>query len=89
MVKALAAIALREGTRLGYSIFSVGDIVRVTGGSFVGIEGKVVAALNAARSSGTVMPAGASLLMPVTVSTILDGHEVSLRVPPNLLQRIA
>lgn len=72
---------------MGYSIFSVGDSVRITSGTFAGLVGKVNAPASAAESAGTVvLSESGSTLLPVTVTTALDGHAVSLRVPPELLE---
>ena len=73
---------------MGYTIFSVGDEVRVSGGAFVGVEGVVVAPTASIQTGGTVVLKSGSMLLPVTVSTIMDGHVVALRVPPELLERI-
>ena len=72
---------------MGYTIFTVGERVRVHSGSFAGIEGTVVAP-TASHEGGTVVVQGASMLLPVSVVTIIDGHEVTLRVPPDILERV-
>ena len=73
---------------MGYSILNVGDSVRITAGAFAGLIGKVDYPTIAAKSAGTVvLSGGGSSLLPVTVTTILDGRTISLRVPPELLER--
>ena len=72
---------------MGYTIFSVGDDVRIVGGTFVGIEGIVLPPSETHRMA-TVALRGESKFLPVTVSTIIDGHQVNLRVPPEILERI-
>ena len=73
---------------MGYTIFSVGDDVRIVGGTFVGIEGVVVSPTET-HQTATVALQGESMFLTVTVSTIMDGHVINLRVPPELLERIA
>lgn len=74
---------------MGYSLFSVGECVRIVSGSFKGIEGTVVAPLDAAFADGTVLLHADSELRPVTISTVMDGHDVAIRVPPELLERVS
>jgi hypothetical protein len=76
-----------EWQGMGYTIFSVGDEVCIVGGTFVGIEGIVVPPSEIHRTA-TLASGGESKLLPVTVSVIIDGHQVNLRVPPELLKRI-
>lgn len=70
------------------SSFSVGESVRVLSGSFEGIEGTVVPSVDAARASGTVILSTNVEAIPVAISVILDGHEMTVRVPPELLVRV-
>ena len=72
---------------MGYSIFSVGDDVRIVSGSFVGMIGIVAPPSSAHQSSGTVVLSGPSDKRHVTVATVIDGHSIALRVPPELLER--
>jgi hypothetical protein len=74
---------------MGYSSFPVGERVRITRGNFVGIEGKVVSPLEPAQAGGTIILHGPGKSYPVTIVTLLDGRAVSLRVPPELLERVA
>ena len=74
---------------MGYSLFTVGDRVRIIRGNFVGIEGKVVSPLEPTQAGGTIILHGESQLHPVTIITLLDGRAVSLRVPPEILERVA
>ena len=74
---------------MGYSFFSVGEWVRIIRGNYAGIEGKVVSPLEPAQAGGTIVLHGESKLYPVTIITLLDGRAVSLRVPPELLERVA
>ena len=76
------------GGGMGYSLFSVGEKVRILSGSFIGIEGIVTSPAHAARTAGTVVLQTDSELSPVTLSAVIDGHSVKLRVPPELLGRI-
>jgi transcription antitermination factor NusG len=80
---------LSEGskTNMGYSLFSVGERVCVTSGSFRGTTGIVVAPVSAQRASGVVVLSSPSELSPVTISATVDGHPLTLRVPPELLGR--
>lgn len=72
---------------MGYSLFSVGDHVRVTAGAFQGVEGTVVAPLDRS-GAGTVLLQSDGELLPVTISTVLDGHCITLHVPPERLEWI-
>ena len=74
---------------MGYSLFSVGERVRIIRGNFAGVEGEVVSPLEPAQPGGTIILHGESKLYPVTIVTLLDGRAVSLRVPPELLERVA
>jgi transcription antitermination factor NusG len=69
-------------------IFSVGEDVRITGGAFVGLEGVVIPPSDPTGSLGTAVLAGSNLT-PVAVATMIDGHAITLRIPPELLERIA
>lgn len=73
---------------MGYRLFSVGEHVRVTAGAFKGIEGTVVPPADNAGTAGTVLLQAEGELLPVTISTILDGHSLTLRVPPERLERV-
>lgn len=74
---------------MGYSLFTVGDRVRIIRGNFAGVEGKVVSPLEPAQAGGTIILHGESKRYPVTIVTLLDGRSVSLRVPPEILERVA
>lgn len=74
---------------MGYSLFSVGERVRIIHGNFAGIEGEVVSPLEPTQAGGMIILHGPSKLSPVTIVTLLDGRAVSLRVPPELLERVA
>lgn len=74
---------------MGYSLFSVGDRVRIIRGNFAGVEGKVVSLVEPAQPGGTIILHGESNLYPVTIVTLLDGRAVTLRVPPENLERVA
>lgn len=74
---------------MGYTLFSVGERVRIASGNFAGVEGRVVSPLEQAQSGGTIVLHGASMLLPVTIAALIDGRAVSLRVPPELLERVA
>ena len=73
---------------MGYTIFTVGDEVQIVGGCFAGMVGIVAPPSSAHQSSGTVVLSGDSDLQLVTVTTVIDGRSVALRVPPELLERI-
>ena len=73
---------------MGYSIFSVGDDVQIVRGGFAGMVGIVAPPSIAHQSSGTVVLSAQSDKRPVTVATVIDGHSIALRVPPELLERI-
>jgi ribosomal protein L24 len=74
---------------MGYSRFSIGDEVRIVSGAFMGMRGQVAPPLHAAKSSGTVINPGCSTgARPVTIAAVIDGHELKLRVPPELLERL-
>lgn len=75
---------------MGYSIFSIGETVRINRGSFTGIEGTIVDPVTAHEAGGTViLHEGATMLLPVTVAASVEGHSLTLRVPPDLLERIS
>lgn len=72
---------------MGYSIFSIGEDVRIVSGSFAGMVGIVAPPSSAYQSSGTVVLSAQSEKRHVTVATVIDGHSIALRVPPELLER--
>jgi hypothetical protein len=78
---------------MGYSIFCVGDDVRIVSGSFAGMVGIVAPPSSAHQSSGTVVLSTERMLSApsdkrhVTVAAVIDGHSIALRVPPELLER--
>lgn len=74
---------------MGYTLFSIGERVRIVRGEFAGVEGKVVSPLEPAQPGGTILLHGVSMLLPVTLAAFIDGRAVSLRVPPELLERVA
>ena len=71
---------------MGYSLFSVGQNVRIVAGSFAGTWGIVAPPASAYQSSGTVLLAAESDKGPVTVAATIDGHAIAGRVPPELLE---
>jgi hypothetical protein len=73
---------------MGYSLFSVGERVLIVSGSFQGIEGTILPSASAAHTAGTVILQGESELLPVTMSAVIDGQAITVRVPPELLRRI-
>ena len=73
---------------MGYTLFSVGQRVRIVSGNFAGVVGTVASPLEPTNSGGTIILHGSSMLLPVTVVATIDGRSVSLRVPPELLERI-
>ena len=73
---------------MGYTIFRIGNRVRITSGSFAGVVGVVDDPTIDVAASGTViLSGGSSMLMPVTVTASVDGQSLSLRVPPELLEK--
>jgi len=73
---------------MGYSLFSIEERVRILSGSFQGIEGTVVAPLDAVYAEGTVLLRAGGDLLPVTIWTSMDGFDVAIRLPPELIERI-
>ena len=73
---------------MGYSIFSVGDRVRIKSGEFAGMAGVVSNPASPHDVVGTVNPRRQSMLLPVTVVVAAEGRKLALRVAPELLQRV-
>lgn len=72
---------------MGYTIFNVGERVRVKSGDFAGWKGVVASPTSAHDVVGTVNPRRQSMLLPVTVVVEVEGREMILRVAPELLER--
>lgn len=74
---------------MGYSIFSIGETVRIIRGNFAGIEGTIIDPVTAHEAGGTViLRQGATMLLPVAVAASVDGRSLILRVPPDILERV-
>lgn len=72
---------------MGYSLFSLGQEVRIVSGSFVGVVGTVIAPTEPHDAFGTVILSGESERLPVSVASVINGHRFVMRVPPELLER--
>ena len=71
------------------STFSIGDVVQITHGSFAGVAGTVVTPLRAPAVGGTViLREGDAVLPHVTIAASVEGHHITLRVPPEILERL-
>lgn len=75
-----------ENVFVGYTIFSLGQDVRIVAGTFAGVQGTVISPHTAHQATGTVILSGESRLKPVSLEAVIEGRVVVLRVPPELLQ---
>lgn len=72
---------------MGYTIFAVGDQVRIRHCEYAGVEGTVAEPLLNLPPEEVVAIRGWSFLLPVHVSAEFDGAERVFRVPPEFLER--
>ena len=72
---------------MGYTIFNVGDRVRIRHCEFAGVEGAVLGPLLTIPSDEVVTIKGWSFLLPVLVAAEVDGATRVFRVPPEFLDR--
>ena len=73
---------------MGYTIYSVGDRVKITSGDFAGMTGVVADPTAAHDVVGTINPRRHSMLLPVTVIVESEGRKLVLRIAPELLKRV-
>ena len=73
---------------MGYTIFSVGDHVRITSGEFSAMEGVVAAPTLPHEATATLIAGQPSMLFPVTVVVEGGDRTLVLRIAPELLQRV-
>ena len=84
----MASVVNHVHTRaMGYTIFQVGEQVRIKSGDFAGLDGVVANPTSAHDVVGTVNPKQQSMLLPVTVVVQRDGRKLVLRVAAELLER--
>lgn len=72
---------------MGYTIFSVGDRVRITSGEFSAMEGVVAVPTLPHEATATLIAGQPSMLLPVTVTVETGDRKLVLRVAPELLER--
>ena len=72
---------------MGYTIFAVGDSVRIRQGVYAGVEGSVLSPLPPVPPDEVVAIKGWSFLLPVLMAAEFDGAERVFRVPPEFLER--
>ena len=72
---------------MGYTIFSVGDRVRIRHGAYAGVQGTVAGPLLAVAPEEVVTIKGWSFLLPVMVEAEFGGVQRVFRVPPEFLER--
>lgn len=75
-----------DNVNVGYSIFSLGQDVRIVAGCFAGVEGTVVPPHDVHRALGTVILGVESQFQPVSIEVVIERRVVVLRVPPELLR---
>ncbi|WP_428304853.1 hypothetical protein [Lacipirellula sp.] len=73
---------------MGYTIFAVGDRVRIKSGDFGGIEGVISDPTAAHDAVGTVNARRQSMLLPLTVVAQVEGRKMIIRVAAEMLERV-
>ncbi|BBO33401.1 hypothetical protein PLANPX_3013 [Lacipirellula parvula] len=69
---------------MGYTIFSVGDVVRIRSGIFAGASG-IVASPTVPADLYASSECSRAMLLPVTVEAVVDGEPLTLRIQPESL----
>ncbi|WP_428307758.1 hypothetical protein [Lacipirellula sp.] len=84
----MASVVNHVHTRaMGYTIFKVGEQVRIKAGDFAGLDGVVASPTSAHDVVGAVNPKQHSMLLPVTVVVQTEGRKLVLRVAAEMLER--